>query len=124
MSTAGHGPKPMSSPAPSRRRNSFSPHSPQQPALGIPRIAVVLGSGLGDFAGSLQSALIIDYEQIPFFPRSTAIGHAGRLVIGKLGEVTLAVDAGPRPSIRRLYGEADGVSDSRFRTTGQYARWC
>jgi purine-nucleoside phosphorylase len=66
----------------------------QQPALGIPRIAVVLGSGLGDFAGSLQPALTIDYKQIPFFPRSTAIGHAGRLVIGKLGEVTLAVMQG------------------------------
>jgi purine-nucleoside phosphorylase len=66
----------------------------EQPALGIPRIAVVLGSGLGDFAGSLQPALIIDYEQIPFFPRSTAIGHAGKLVIGKLGEVTLAVMQG------------------------------
>ncbi len=65
-----------------------------QPALDIPRIAVVLGSGLGDFAGSLQPALIIDYARIPFFPRSTAIGHAGRLVIGKLGEVTLAVMQG------------------------------
>jgi purine-nucleoside phosphorylase len=66
----------------------------KNPVLGIPRIAVVLGSGLGDFAGDLQSALVIDYEQIPFFPRSTAIGHAGRLVIGKLGEVTLAVMRG------------------------------
>jgi purine-nucleoside phosphorylase len=64
------------------------------PGLGIPRIAVVLGSGLGDFAGNLQPALIIDYQQIPFFPRSTAIGHAGRLVIGKLGEVTVAVMQG------------------------------
>jgi purine-nucleoside phosphorylase len=66
----------------------------QNPALGIPHIAVVLGSGLGDFAGSLQPALIIGYEQIPFFPRSTAIGHAGRLVIGKLGDVTVAVMQG------------------------------
>lgn len=66
----------------------------QNPALGIPRIAVVLGSGLGDFSGSLQQAVVIGYEQIPFFPRSTAIGHAGRLVIGKLGDVTVAVMQG------------------------------
>jgi purine-nucleoside phosphorylase len=66
----------------------------QNPALEIPRIAVVLGSGLGDFAGSLQSVVAVAYEQIPFFPRSTAIGHAGRLVIGKLGEVTVAVMQG------------------------------
>jgi purine-nucleoside phosphorylase len=66
----------------------------QNPALGIPRIGVVLGSGLGDFAASLQPAVVIDYEQIPHFPRSTAIGHAGRLVIGKLGDVTVAVMQG------------------------------
>jgi len=66
----------------------------QNPALGIPRIAVVLGSGLGDFAGNLQPAVVIGYEQIPFFPHSTAIGHAGKLVIGKLGEVTVAVMQG------------------------------
>jgi purine-nucleoside phosphorylase len=66
----------------------------QNPALGIPRIAVVLGSGLGDFARSLQPAVVIAYERIPFFPRSTAIGHAGRLVIGKLGDATVAVMQG------------------------------
>ena len=66
----------------------------QNPALGIPRIAVVLGSGLGDFAGNLQPAVVIAYQQIPFFPRSTAIGHAGRLVIGKFGEATVAVMQG------------------------------
>jgi purine-nucleoside phosphorylase len=66
----------------------------QTPGLAIPRIAVVLGSGLGDFAGSLQPAVVIGYEQIPFFPRSTAIGHAGRLVIGKLGDVSVVVMQG------------------------------
>jgi purine-nucleoside phosphorylase len=66
----------------------------QNPAMEIPRIAVVLGSGLGDFAGNLQPAVVIAYEQIPFFPRSTAIGHVGRLVIGKLGDVTVAVMQG------------------------------
>jgi len=44
--------------------------------------AVVLGSGLGGFADSLYDAVIIPYEDIPHFPRSTAPGHLGRLVYG------------------------------------------
>lgn len=59
-----------------------------------PRIAVVLGSGLGGFADELQQATRIPYEEIPNFPVSTAIGHAGRLVIGTLGTVPLAVMQG------------------------------
>ena len=50
-----------------------------------PRIGVVLGSGLGDFADELKTATRIPYARIPNFPRSTAVGHAGQLVIGKLG---------------------------------------
>jgi len=57
--------------------------------LGVPRVAVVLGSGLGDFADSLRNPVIIPYQEIPHFPHSTAIGHAGRMVIGKLGAVTV-----------------------------------
>jgi purine-nucleoside phosphorylase len=66
----------------------------EHPALGVPKLAVVLGSGLGDFANDLKDALIIPYETIPNYPRSTAIGHAGRMVIGKLGEVTVAAMQG------------------------------
>jgi purine-nucleoside phosphorylase len=51
-----------------------------------PDIAIVLGSGLGDFADSLADAVRIPYSDIPHFSRSTAIGHAGRLVIGKVGD--------------------------------------
>jgi purine-nucleoside phosphorylase len=64
------------------------------PALGVPKIAVVLGSGLGDFANDLKDSVIIPYQEIPNFPHSTAIGHAGRMVIGKLGEVTVAAMQG------------------------------
>jgi purine-nucleoside phosphorylase len=64
------------------------------PALGIPQLAVVLGSGLGDFANDLKDPAIIPYQEIPNFPHSTAIGHAGRMVIGKLGEVTVAAMQG------------------------------
>ncbi len=50
-----------------------------------PKIGVVLGSGLGAFADSLAHAVRISYKVIPGFPVSTAIGHAGQLVIGTLG---------------------------------------
>ena len=59
-----------------------------------PRIAVVLGSGLGAFADDLTDAARIPYEKIPGFPRSTAVGHAGRLVIGKAGETVVAAMQG------------------------------
>jgi len=59
-----------------------------------PRIAVVLGSGLGGFADELKQPTRIPYEDIPNFPVSTAIGHAGRLVIGALGTIPLAVMQG------------------------------
>ncbi len=59
-----------------------------------PRIAVVLGSGLGSFADELANAVRIPFEEIPYFPRSTAIGHAGQLVMGTLGDLPLAVMQG------------------------------
>ncbi len=59
-----------------------------------PKIALVLGSGLGAFADELESATRIPYERIPHFPRSTAIGHAGRLVIGKVENVAVAAMQG------------------------------
>ena len=59
-----------------------------------PKIALVLGSGLGAFADELAGAAKIPYEKIPGFPRSTAVGHAGQLVIGKVGSVEAAVMQG------------------------------
>ena len=55
-----------------------------------PQIALVLGSGLGGFAEEFTEATKIPYSAIPYFPRSTAIGHAGRLVVGKVGAVPVA----------------------------------
>ena len=52
-----------------------------------PKIALVLGSGLGAFADEFGSATRIPYKKIPHFPQSTAIGHAGQLVIGRVGDV-------------------------------------
>ncbi len=50
-----------------------------------PKTGIVLGSGLGAFADSLTHAVRIPYSAIPGFPVSTAVGHAGELVIGTLG---------------------------------------
>src|SRR5215831_855473 len=60
----------------------------------IPRVAVVLGSGLGAFADILENPVVIPYSQIPGWPRSTAIGHAGKLVAGTLAGVPVAALAG------------------------------
>ena len=66
----------------------------RQQTLLRPSIGLVLGSGLGGFADSLTDSTRISYEKIPAFPRSTAIGHAGQLVIGKSDEVPVAVMQG------------------------------
>ncbi len=54
-------------------------------------VAVVLGSGLGTFAETLEEQTIIPYEEIPDFARSTVEGHSGRLVVGKLPQTTIKV---------------------------------
>jgi purine-nucleoside phosphorylase len=59
-----------------------------------PQIGLVLGSGLGAFADSLTDVTRIPYSEIPALARSTAIGHAGQLVIGKSGAVPVAVMQG------------------------------
>lgn len=59
-----------------------------------PRIGLVLGSGLGAFADSLSDAAHVPYADIPSFPQSTAIGHAGRLVLGNAGTVPVAAMQG------------------------------
>ena len=63
--------------------------TPLRPAIGL-----VLGSGLGAFARSLEKATAIPYGEIPGFPVSTAIGHSGELVVGHSQGVPVAVMAG------------------------------
>ena len=55
-----------------------------------PKIALVLGSGLGPFADEFSNAVKIPYAEIPHFPQSTAIGHAGQLVVGTVDGVAVA----------------------------------
>jgi len=58
----------------------------------VPATAIVLGSGLGDFAGTLQDAVSLPYDRIPHWPVSHVIGHEGRLVIGRArGKVIAAL---------------------------------
>jgi purine-nucleoside phosphorylase len=59
-----------------------------------PQIALVLGSGLGAFADEFTQSTKISYTKIPHFRQSTALGHAGRLVIGKVGNVAVAAMQG------------------------------
>jgi len=51
----------------------------------VPEVAVILGSGLGDFASGLDSPKVLSYDQIPHWPVSKVIGHAGQLVVGGVG---------------------------------------
>ena len=57
-----------------------------------PRIAIILGTGLGGLAGQIESQVVIDYRDIPDFPLSTVESHAGRLISGTLaGQPVLAM---------------------------------
>src|ERR1700686_1945695 len=74
-----------------------------------PKIGIVLGSGLGGFAGELDEATVIPYAQVPHFPLSSAQGHAGNLVIGKVGAIAVAVMQG-----RAHYYEGHGMQRITF----------
>jgi len=60
----------------------------------VPAIAIVLGSGLGDFAGSLSGAVSMPYTELPNWPVSRVIGHEGRLVVGGIAGRTIAALSG------------------------------
>jgi len=66
----------------------------QAHTLQKPAVALILGSGLGDLVAELCDAVVIPYAQIPHFAHSTAIGHAGRLLIGMLEDVPVVVMQG------------------------------
>ena len=48
----------------------------------VPDVAIVLGSGLGDFADTLSAPIVLPYDDVPGWPSSAVVGHAGRLVVG------------------------------------------
>jgi purine-nucleoside phosphorylase len=53
-----------------------------------PRVGMILGSGLGGLAASIENPVILPYAAIPNWPISTVVGHGGQLVIGHLGART------------------------------------
>jgi purine-nucleoside phosphorylase len=59
-----------------------------------PTMGVVLGSGLGGFADVLSDRIEIPYAEIPGWPCSTAVGHAGKLIFGNLGSIPVVVMSG------------------------------
>ena len=61
---------------------------------GKPRVGIILGTGLGSVAEEIEADVSLDYETIPHFPRSTAIGHTGQLVCGKLAGVPVVAMEG------------------------------
>lgn len=81
-------------------------HSPQLPRIQkarddvrkfdarTPKVALVLGSGLGSFADSLANKTVIPYEQIHGMPSSKVVGHAGNLVIGEVGSLPVVAMQG------------------------------
>ncbi|MBZ5586031.1 MAG: purine-nucleoside phosphorylase [Acidobacteriia bacterium] len=70
-------------------KNYLESRTPLRPSIGV-----VLGSGLGAFADELAERTEIPYSEIPGWPCSTAIGHAGKLIFGRLCDLEIAVMAG------------------------------
>ncbi len=60
----------------------------------LPETAIVLGSGLGDFAGTLVDAVTMPYGDLPYWPASRVVGHEGQLVIGHVGGTRVAALSG------------------------------
>jgi purine-nucleoside phosphorylase len=60
----------------------------------MPQVAIVLGSGLGDFAGSLTDPVTMPYGELPHWPVSRVIGHEGKLVVGRSRGRPIAALAG------------------------------
>ncbi|MBU1536080.1 purine-nucleoside phosphorylase [Myxococcota bacterium] len=59
-----------------------------------PAMGLILGSGLGNFAESIENATVIPYGEIPNFPQSSVSGHAGNLILGNIGTTPVAVMQG------------------------------
>lgn len=59
-----------------------------------PEYAIVLGSGLGKLQNEVQDKIVIDYQDIPHFPKSTVVGHSGKLIFGKIEGKSVLMMAG------------------------------
>jgi len=77
--------------------------------LPVPQVGVVLGSGLGEFADSVAEPTVIATADVPHFKKASVLGHAGRLVLGKIGPAHVAILRG-----RIHYYEGHDLSDVVF----------
>jgi purine-nucleoside phosphorylase len=87
-----------------------------------PRVGLVLGSGLGGLADELDDPVEIPYPEIPGWPVSTAVGHAGVLVLGLLGGVAVAVMRGRAHLYEGIGADRVALWRARARTTGASSR--
>ena len=71
--------------------------------LGTADVAVILGSGLGDFVNVMQNTTELSYKDIPNMPNTTIIGHAGKLISGDIKGVKVFCFAGRFHSYEGLY---------------------
>jgi purine-nucleoside phosphorylase len=74
-----------------------------------PRVGLILGSGLGELADEVEAPIVIPYSEIPHFPVSTVVGHAGQLVLGRLQDVPVVAMRG-----RVHYYEGYSLRDVTF----------
>ncbi|MGH6898947.1 MAG: purine-nucleoside phosphorylase [Geminicoccaceae bacterium] len=72
-----------------RRQTAVEVIRARQPGF-VPRIGLILGSGLGAIAAKIEGATALDYADLPGFPRPSIEGHAGRLVLGRLAGAPIA----------------------------------
>src|SRR5271166_4731629 len=84
----------------------------------LPRLAIVLGSGLGPFADEAASAISMPYADIPGFPLPSVEGHAGRLVVGDIEGSRVALFQGRGHYYERGDAGAMRVAIDAFRALG------
>jgi len=83
---------------------------------GMPELALILGSGLADFAATLSGAVAIPYAEVPHWPASTVVGHPGRLVIGESVGKPVAALAG---RVHAYEGHSPGAMAFATRVMGR-----
>lgn len=57
----------------------------------VPKIAIILGSGLGSLSDDIEEKVVLEYKNIPNFPVSTVVGHKGELIFGKLNNIPVVL---------------------------------
>lgn len=99
-----------------QRTSTAADHLQERFGAGFPTIAIILGSGLGGFADRLEAAETVGYDELVGFPRPSIEGHAGRLVVGTCGGVSVATLQG---RVHVYEGQGTTALATLVRTLGQ-----